>query len=476
MENGELRITLSEVQKEIDDSSAVAVVEKTFERIEGAKEFNAYLSVCKERALRQAQAADERRKNGKKLSALDGVPIAIKDNMCIEGTKTTCASKILENFVSPYTATAVAKLEAAGAVVIGKTNMDEFAMGSSNETSYFGRVINPAAKDRIPGGSSGGSAVAVASGTVALALGSDTGGSIRQPAACTGTVGIKPTYGRVSRYGLVAYASSLDQIRAFSSSVKDLAPVLNLMCGYDANDNTSIAKPYVNFSEQIGKGIKGKIIGLPKEYYAEGLDQKCKEVIETALHKLEKEGAVLKEVSLPSIRYAIESYYIIAPAEACSNLSRFDGIRYTHRSKEAKNLADTFAMSRGEGFGSEVKLRILLGNYVLSSGFYDAYYVQAQKIRRIITEDFKKALLECDVIASPAMPGLPQLLGECEKDHLSMVLSDLYTVSVNLAGLPGLVQPCGKLNGIPVGLQWIGKPFDEAELLGIGDAAERIFS
>jgi len=467
-------MNLDGVRKQIETSSATAVTEQTLEKIEKTKEFNAYLSVYKERALEQASAADNRRKNGKSLSALDGVPIAVKDNICIEGTKTTCASKILENFISPYTATAIAKLEAAGAVVIGKTNMDEFAMGSSNETSYFGKVINPAAKDRIPGGSSGGSAVAIASETVALALGSDTGGSIRQPAACTGTVGIKPTYGRISRYGLVAYASSLDQIGAFSSSVKDLAPVLNFMCGQDPKDNTTSAEPVPDFGEHLGKDIKGKVIGMPKEYFTEGLDPKCKDVIEAALSKFEKEGAILKEVSLPSIRYAIESYYIIAPAEASSNLSRFDGIRYTHRSKEAKNLAEVYAMSRGEGFGSEVKLRILLGNYVLSSGFYDAYYVQAQKVRRIITEDFYKAFEACDVIASPATPGLPQLLGASENDHLSLILSDLYTASVNLAGLPGLVQPCGKLDGIPVGLQWIGKPFDEASLLGIGDAFEKL--
>jgi len=467
-------MNLEQVRKQIEAGSAVDVAGQAFEKIEKTKEFNAYISVCKERALEQAKASDDRRKNGKSLSVLDGVPIAVKDNMCIEGTKTTCASKILENFVSPYTATAVAKLEAIGAVIVGKTNMDEFAMGSSNETSYFGKVINPVAKDRIPGGSSGGSAVAIASETVALALGSDTGGSIRQPAACTGTVGIKPTYGRISRYGLVAYASSLDQIGAFSSSVKDLAPVLNFMCGQDPKDNTTCAEPVPDFGEQIGKDIKGKIIGVPKEYFTEGLDPKCKGVIEAALSKLEKEGAVIKEVSLPSIRYAIESYYIIAPAEASSNLSRFDGIRYTHRSKEAKNLTDVFAMSRGEGFGSEVKLRILLGNYVLSSGFYDAYYVQAQKVRRIITEDFNKAFEICDVIASPATPGLPQLAGVSASDHLSLVLSDLYTASVNLAGLPGLVQPCGNVDGIPVGLQWIGKPFAESFLLGIGDAFEKL--
>ena len=469
-------MNLSDVKKKIEASSTVAVVEEVFKKIEETHDLNAYISTCKERALKAAAATDERHRNGKSLSALDGIPIAVKDNMCIEGVKTTCASRILENFVSPYTATAVAKLEAAGAIVIGKTNMDEFAMGSSNETSYFGKVINPLAKERVPGGSSGGSAVAVASNTVALALGSDTGGSIRQPAACTGTVGIKPTYGRVSRYGLVAYASSLDQIGAFSNSVKDLVPVLDFMCGQDAKDNTTSAKSVGNFGKHIGKGIKGKVIGLPREYYSEGLDPKCREAIEAALAKLEKEGAILKEISLSSIRYAIESYYIIATAEASSNLSRFDGIRYTHRSKEAKNLMETYAMSRGEGFGSEVKLRILLGNYVLSSGFYDAYYVQAQKVRRIITEDFEKAFLECDVIASPAMPGLPQPLGKCEEDHMSMVLSDLYTVSVNLAGLPGLVQPCNKLDGCSIGLQWIGKSFGEATLLGIGDAAEQIFS
>jgi len=458
-------MNLNDVQKQIENSSAVAVTEQTLEKIEKTKEFNAYLSVCKERALELAKASDERRKNGKSLSVLDGVPIAVKDNICIEGTKTTCASKILENFVSPYTATAVAKLEAAGAIVIGKTNMDEFAMGSANETSYFGKVINPIAKDRIPGGSSGGSAVAVASETVALALGSDTSGSVRQPAACTGTVGIKPTYGRVSRYGLVALASSLDQIGIISNSVKDLAPVLNFMCGQDPKDNTTSANPVPDFGEHLGKGIKGKVIGLPKEYFAEELDPKCKEVIEAALGKLEKEGAILKEVSLPSLCHALACYYIIAPAEASSNLSRFDGVRYTHRSKEAKDLVDTYAMSRGEGFGFEVKLRILLGNYVLSSEFFNAYYVQAQKVRRIVTEDFTKAFSVCDVIATPAMPGLPQPLG---------MHCDLYTASVNLAGLPGLVQPCGKLDGFPVGLQWIGKPFDESSLLGFGDAFEKL--
>jgi aspartyl-tRNA(Asn)/glutamyl-tRNA(Gln) amidotransferase subunit A len=451
-------MNLEQARKEIESCSALEVAEKTFEKIEETKRLNAYISLCKERALAQAKAADERRKNGKSLSILDGVPIAVKDNICIEGVRTTCASRLLENFVSPCTATAVAKLEAAGAVVVGKTNMDEFAMGASGENSFFGKVVNPAALDRISGGSSSGSAATVASGAVALALGSDTGGSVRQPAACTGTVGIKPTYGRVSRYGVVAYAGSLDQVGVISNSVRDLAPVLDLMCGQDANDDATSAQPMANFGEYLGKGVKGKIIGLPKEYFmAKGLDPKYKETVENALHKIEKEGAVFKEVSLPHIQYAMASYCIIANAEVSNYLASF------------------YDMSGGESFGNEVKLRIMLGTYVLSSSYFKDYYVQAQKVRHLITEDFKKALSGCDVLASPAMPGLPQLCGKCEEDHLSMVLSDMYTSGINLAGLPGLVQPCGKIDGVPVGVQWIGKSFDEASLLGIGDAAERIF-
>jgi aspartyl-tRNA(Asn)/glutamyl-tRNA(Gln) amidotransferase subunit A len=437
---------LEQVRKKIESCSALEVTEKTFEKIEETKGLNAYISLCKERALAQAKAADERRKSGKSLSVLDGVPIAVKDNIYIEGVRTTCASRVLENFISPCTAAAVAKLEAAGAVVVGKTNMDEFAMGASGENSFFGKVVNPAAPERISGGSSSGSAATVAAGAVALALGSDTGGSIRQPAACTGTVGIKPTYGRVSRHGVVAYASSLDQVGAISSRVKDLVPVLDLMC-----------EPAANFGEHLGKGVKGKIIGLPKEYFAsKGLEPRYKEVVENALHKLEKEGAVLKEVSLPHIQYAMPSYCTLANAEAKQSLSE---------------ICD---MPGSEGLGIEVKLRIMLGAYVLSDHFKDCYAL-AQKARRLIAEDFEKALSECNAIAGPAMPGLPQLRGKCEEDHLSMVLSDMYTSGVNLAGLPGLVQPCGKIDGTPVGIQWIGKAFDESSLLCIGDAAERIF-
>ncbi|MDR2555747.1 MAG: aspartyl/glutamyl-tRNA amidotransferase subunit A [Fibromonadaceae bacterium] len=438
---------VQEVKNKIESSSALEVTEKTFEKIEETKGLNAYISLCKEKALAQAKAADERRKSGKSLSVLDGIPIAVKDNIYIEGVRTTCASKVLENFISPYTATAVAKLEAAGAVVVGKTNMDEFAMGASGENSFFGKVVNPAAPDRISGGSSSGSAATVAAGVVALALGSDTGGSIRQPAACTGTVGIKPTHGRVSNHGVVAYAKSMDQVGAISNSVKDLVPVLDLMC-----------EPATNFGEHLGKGVKGKIIGLPKEYFiAKGLEPRYKDVVENALHKLEREGAVLKEVSLPHIQYAMPSYCTLVNAEATQSLSE---------------ICD---MYKNEDFGIEVKLRLMLGTYALSSSYFKDYYALAQKARHLITEDFKKVLSECDAIASPAMPGLPQLRGKCEEDHLSMVLSDMYTSGVNLAGLPGLVQPCGKIDGVPVGIQWIGKSFDESSLLCIGDAAERIF-
>jgi len=468
--------SLSQIQQELASGrlTAAQLTEQSLSRIEETSSLNAYISVLADRARTQAQASDARRAAGKGLGILDGVPVAIKDNLCLEGTRTTCASRILENFVSPYTATAIARLEAAGAVIVGKCNMDEFAMGSSNESSYFGAVQNPIAPDRIPGGSSGGSAVAVAAGTVPVSLGSDTGGSIRQPAACTGVVGMKPTYGRVSRYGLVAYASSLDQIGPFGTNVADCAHVLNAIAGADAHDNTSSQRPSGGFDAGLGKGVQGKVIGIPKEYFSEGLDSTCRSVIENTLSKLEKEGAILREVSLPSIHYAVASYYIIATAECSSNLSRFDGVRYTHRSSDARNLFDLYAKSRSEGFGAEVQRRILLGSYVLSSGFYDAYYVQAQKVRRLITDDFNKAFTQCDIIASPTLPGKPLLRGEGLKDPMAMILSDLYTVSLNLAGLPGISQPCGTVDNLPVGLQWIGKAFDETTLFQVADATEAL--
>ena len=456
------------------EASAVSLTEEALARAEETKELNAFISLLGDRALEKAEASDKRRAEGAALGQLDGLPIAVKDNLCLLGTRTTAASKILGNFEAPYTATALEKLEAAGAVIIGKTNMDEFAMGSSSETSYFGAVKNPLDPARVPGGSSGGSAVAVASGCVPAAVGSDTGGSIRQPAACTGVVGMKPTYGRVSRYGLIAYASSLDQIGPFGATVEDCAELLSVLCGQDPHDNTTSARPTEDFAAKLSEGVAGKVIGVPKEYFGEGLDASCKEAIFGALAKLESEGAVLKEVSLPHIGYAVSSYYIIATAEASSNLSRFDGVRYGYRSPEAKNLFDLYAKSRSEGFGKEVQRRILLGSYVLSSGFYDAYYVQAQKVRRLITDDFAKAHESCDVIASPTMPSLPLECGTAETDPMAMYLSDIYTVSLNLAGLPGISLPCGTAGGLPVGLQLIGKAFKEADLLSVAAAAEAV--
>ena len=454
--------------------SAEALVQDSLKKIDATKNLNAYISVLNERALDKAKESDKRRAEGKSLGALDGIPVAIKDNMCLEGSRTTAASKILENFVAPYTATAVEKLEAAGAIIVGKTNMDEFAMGSSSESSYFGPVKNPLDESRVPGGSSGGSAVAVASGTVPCALGSDTGGSIRQPAACTGVVGLKPTYGRVSRYGLLAYASSLDQIGPFGTNAADCATLLSAICGIDPHDNTTSTRPTEDFGAKLDAGVKGKVIGVPKEYFGEGLDPECKVAIDGMLKKMEAEGATLKEVSLPHIGFAVSSYYIIATAEASSNLSRYDGVRYGYRSKDARKLFDLYAKSRSEGFGKEVQRRILLGSYVLSAGFYDAYYVQAQKVRRLITDDFTKAFESCDVIASPTMPGLPLKCGMNESDPMAVYLSDIYTVSLNLSGLPGVSVPCGKAGGLPVGLQWIGKPFQEADLLSVAAATEAL--
>ena len=452
------------------------ILEETLQNIKQYDNvLDCYISLNDEKnLLEEADAADKRRKEGKALSKIDGLPVAIKDNITVQGLPTTCGSRILEGYNSPYEATAALALRKAGAIIVGKTNMDEFAMGSSNETSFFGPVENPIASDRIPGGSSGGSAVAVASGCVAASLGSDTGGSIRQPAACTGVVGLKPTYGRVSRYGLIAYASSLDQIGPFGTNVKDCAELLSVICGQDIHDNTTSNRPTEDFTAKLDEGLSGKVVGVPKEYFASGLDEKCKTAIENMLAKMEKEGATLREISLPNIGYAVSSYYIIATAEASSNLSRFDGVRYSYRSPEATNLFDLYAKSRSEGFGKEVQRRILLGSYVLSSGFYDAYYVQAQKVRRLITEDFSKAYETCDVIASPTMPSLPLKRGTGETDPMAMYLSDIYTVSLNLAGLPGISLPCGYVDSLPVGLQLIGKPFAESDLLSIANAVEKL--
>lgn len=469
--------SISSLQQKLNDGTSSAE-NLALDALKKAKEkapLNAFITLMQERALEQAKASDKRRAEGKTLGILEGIPIAVKDNLCLKNTRTTAASHILDRFIAPYTATALEKLEAAGAVIIGKTNMDEFAMGSSSENSYYGTVKNPLDETRVAGGSSGGSAVVVAAGIVPGSLGSDTGGSIRQPAACTGVTGLKPTYGRVSRYGLIAYASSLDQIGPFGTNVEDCAHLLSVISGEDPHDNTTSRRPSENFSSKLQEGIQGKVIGIPKEYFENpALDKECKAAIQTLLQKLEKEGAELREISLPQIQHAVASYYIIATAEASSNLSRFDGVRYTYRSPNAKQLFDLYAMSRSEAFGKEVQKRILLGSYVLSSGFYDAYYVQAQKVRRLITDDFNAAFKECDVIASPTMPGLPLERGINESDPMAMYLSDIYTVSLNLAGLPGISQPCGNVRNFPTSVQWIGKPFQETDLLSIAAAAEKL--
>jgi aspartyl-tRNA(Asn)/glutamyl-tRNA(Gln) amidotransferase subunit A len=468
--------TVAETARKVQSGElkSETLVQASLAKIEATQGLNAYLSVLGEQALERARILDRRVASGEKIGPLAGVPVAVKDNIVTAQGKTTCGSKILGEFKSPYDATAVERLNAAGAVVVGKTNLDEFAMGSTSETSAFGAPKNPLDESVIAGGSSGGSAVAVASGTVQASLGSDTGGSIRQPASCCGLVGIKPTYGRVSRYGLVAYASSLDQIGAFGNTVEDTALLLNAICGWDKHDNTSAQVVVPDFAASLGKGIQGKVIGLPKEFFGVGLSQDVRSSVMKALETLEKAGAVMREVSIPSFQYAIASYYIIATAEASANLSRYDGVRYTIRAKDPKDLYALYARTRSEGFGDEVKKRILLGTYVLSSGFYDAYYMQAQKVRRLITDDFNKAFASCDVVVSPTMATLPPKVGSIYSDPMSQYLGDLYTVAVNLAGLPALSQPVGRVGKLSVGMQFIGKAFQEEELLQVAAATEKL--
>lgn len=467
---------IAQLRREISSGSlsAASLVQESLNGLQTAAPLNACISLLHERAQVRAAELDTRRAQGLDNGPLDGIPVAIKDNLCLQQTRTTCASRILENFVAPYTATAVRKLEEAGAIVVAKTNMDEFAMGATNETSFFGPVVNPQDPDLVPGGSSGGSAAVVAARAVPASLGSDTGGSIRQPAACCGVVGLKPTYGRVSRYGLIAYASSLDQIGPLGLTVEDTALVLQAISGADPHDNTTHPGAVDDYVSALHHGVKGLRIGIPQEYFAEGLDDHCREVLESALDKLKAEGAVLVPVSLPAVRYAIASYYLIATAEASSNLSRFDGVRYTHRSPEARTLHDLYCKSRSEGFGREVQTRILLGTYALSSGFYDAYYVQAQKVRRVITDDFTRAFQSCDLLAAPTLPGQPLKRGAALSDPMALYLSDIYTVSLNLAGLPGISVPCADGHGLPVGMQLIGQPFGERRLLQAAAAVERL--
>ena len=434
---------------------------------------NSFITVSEAEALQQARLADQRLKAGDGTT-LTGIPVAQKDIFCTNGVLTTCGSRMLENFVAPYNATVIDKFNAAGAVMLGKTNMDEFAMGSSNETSYYGPVRNPWNTDTVPGGSSGGSAAAVAARLVPAASGTDTGGSIRQPAALCGITGLKPTYGRVSRYGMIAFASSLDQGGPLAQTAEDAAILLNTMAGFDSHDSTSIDEVVPDYTATLNDAIKGLKIGLPKEYFDEGLDAEVGKVVEAAIDEYKKLGAEIVDISLPNTHLAVPAYYVVAPAECSSNLSRFDGVRFGHRCEAPIDLEDLYKRSRGEGFGPEVKRRIMIGTYALSAGYYDAYYLKAQKVRRLISEDFKQAFEQVDVIMGPTSPSVAFKLGEKKDDPITMYLSDIYTIAVNLAGLPGMSIPAGFVNDLPVGLQIIGSYFAEARLLNVAHQYQQV--
>lgn len=457
--------------------SSVELTESVFDRIESVEDkVNAYVTLNKEQALETAKAVDEKRANGEELSPLAGIPMGIKDNISTKGLRTTCASKMLENYVPPFNATVMNKLNDAGAVITGKLNMDEYAMGSSTENSFFGATKNPFDLERIPGGSSGGSAAAVAAQEAIVSLGSDTGGSIRQPAAYCGVVGLKPTYGAVSRFGLVAFASSLDQIGPLGKSVEDVAMVQSIINGHDKMDATSAYRDYTDLRANLNSDVKGLKIGLPKEYFGEGIDPDVKDKIHSAVKELEKQGAVVKEIELPSTDYALSAYYIISSAEASSNLARFDGVRYGYRAENYDGLIDMYERTRSEGFGDEVKRRIMLGTFVLSSGFYDAYYGKAKLLQRRISAEFNNAFADVDVIAAPTVPTTAFKIGENIGDPLKMYATDICTVTVNIAGLPAVSVPCGFDNkNLPVGLQLIGNKFTEQKLLNTAYAYEKIY-
>jgi len=451
--------------------SSVELTGLFLNRIKGLNtKLNAFITVDEARSLADARASDARRaKAGPApgLGPLDGIPIAHKDIFCTRGLRTTCGSRMLAEFDSPYDAHVIERFAAAGAVMLGKTNMDEFAMGSSNETSWFGPVRNPWDADRVPGGSSGGSASAVAARLAPGATGTDTGGSIRQPAALTGICGLKPTYGVVSRYGMIAFASSLDQGGPLAKSAEDLALLMNAMAGFDARDSTSLDRPAEDYGRELNLELKGLRIGLPKEYFGDGLEPDVRARVGEAVRWFESQGAKTVEIALPNTGLAVPVYYVIAPAEASSNLSRFDGVRYGHRAKDYKDLADLYSRTRAEGFGAEVKRRILIGTYVLSHGYYDAYYLQAQKIRRLIARDFAEAFKQCDLVMGPTSPTTAFALGAKADDPVQMYLNDIFTIPAPLAGLPGLSIPCGfDAGGLPVGLQIMGNYFAEAKMLG----------
>ena len=466
------RTTLDETRRALESGATTVegVTSGFLETIEKGKHLNAFLSVFQRKAIERARDVDRKLAAGK-AGRLAGMVIAVKDVICMKGERTTCGSKILENFVSLYDATAVARLQAEDAVIIGKTNMDEFAMGSSTENSAYGPVLNPVDESRVPGGSSGGSCVSVAAGMAHAALGTDTGGSIRQPASFCGIVGIKPTYGRVSRYGLVALASSFDQIGPFAGTVADAAAVLQVIAGHDELDSTSARVPVPDYNAALTKEIRGMHIGLPQEALGTGLDPEVRQAVEQTLDRLRGAGAVVEEITLPHSEYTISTYYILMTAEASSNLARFDGARYGERAPGVRDLAEMYTNSRTAGFGAETKRRIMLGTYVLSAGYYDAYYRKAQKVRRLIQDDFFRAFTKVDCILLPTSPTTAFRFGEKADDPLQMYLSDVYTVSANLAGVPAISVPCGvDGKGLPIGVQFVGKQFDEPTILKVADA------
>ena len=470
-------LTVHELQEKIKNKElTITEINKAYiERInEKEKDVQAFITLTTDEALEKSKIIEEKVNKGEIKGELAGIPIGIKDNMCIKGTKTTCASKMLENFIAPYNATVIDKINDENMISLGKTNMDEFAMGSSTENSYFKKTKNPWDLSRVPGGSSGGSAAAVASNMLPWALGSDTGGSIRQPAGCCGIVGLKPTYGLISRYGLIAYASSLDQIGTLTKDVEDTAILLNVIAGHDDKDTTSAEQEKKDYTKALKNDIKGLKIAVPKEFFGEGINEEVKAKLENAIEKYKELGAMVEEVSLDVAEYALATYYIIACAEASSNLGRFDGIRYGYRSPKFNNLRDIYINSRSEGFGDEVKRRIILGTYVLSSGYYDAYYKKAQQVRTLVKSRFDEIFENHDIILTPTAPTTAFKIGEKSDNPLEMYLSDICTVSVNIAGLPGLSMPCGvDSKGMPVGMQLIGKRFDEETLLNAGYTYEQ---
>ena len=460
------------VNKEITSLELTQAVLARIDEVEG--DVQAYLTITREEALAQAKAVDEKIAKGEEIAFLEGIPGAIKDNICTKGIKTTCASKILQKFVPPYDATVMQKLEAQNPVVLGKTNLDEFAMGGSTENSAYHPTCNPWNTDCVPGGSSGGSAAAVAAGTAVWALGSDTGGSIRQPASFCGVVGMKPTYGRVSRYGLVAYASSLDQIGPITKDVTDCAHILNIIAGRDEMDSTSLDVQVPDFTKALVQDVKGLKIGLPKEYFVKGMDPEVEAAVKNGVKELEKLGAEVVEISLPNTDYAISTYYLIAPAEAATNLARYDGVSYGERAEDASDLVEMMTKTRSQYLGEEVKRRIMIGNYALSAGYYDAYYLKALKVRRLVKEDYDKAFKDVDVIICPAAPSVAYKIGEKIANPLEMYLQDACTVPLNLAGLPGISVPCGyNKDKMPIGMQIIGKALDEETILRVAYTYEQ---